>query len=69
MEETLRVIIAGTETLTQSQIRKAAKPHLPKDLFLSGKTAGWGATTIELDLEARGIMNRTVTKPLKFFAT
>lgn len=59
--------MAGSDGLTQTEMKEAAKPHLPEDLFPSGKASGWWSKTVQLDLEARGEMCRTATKPLKFF--
>lgn len=59
--------MTGSDGMTQSEMKEAAKPHLPDDLFPGGKTAGWWSKTVQLDLEARGEMGRTETKPLKFF--
>lgn len=61
--------LAGSSGMTQTELKEAAKPHLPPDLFPAGKTAGWWCKTVQLDLEARGNMGRTRTKPLKFFLT
>lgn len=69
MKAALLAGMAGSEGMTQSEMREAAKPHLPQDLFPQGKAAGWWAKTVQLDLEARGQMARTDTKPLKFYFT
>ncbi|MGD2177353.1 MAG: hypothetical protein PVG71_05960 [Anaerolineae bacterium] len=52
--------------LTQAEIREAVIPHLPDDLFPGGSTAGWWAKTVQLDLEAKGIVIRESTKPLRW---
>lgn len=59
--------MAGTAGMTQTEMKDAAKSHLPQDLFPDGKASGWWSKTVQLDLEARGVMGRTGTKPLKFF--
>jgi hypothetical protein len=41
-------------------------PHLPEDLYPSGSTAGRWAKTVQLDLEAKGIVIREPTKPLRW---
>jgi hypothetical protein len=41
-------------------------PHLPDDLFPEGATVGWWAKTVQLDLEAKGIVIRKATKPLRW---
>ena len=52
--------------LTAAQIKDALRPYLPQDLFPGGKALGWWAKTVQLDLEAKGLMARTETKPLRF---
>lgn len=50
-------------------IKEAAKVHLPDDLFPAGATAGWWLKCVQLDLEAKGIITRANTKPLRFHLT
>ena len=69
MKAAVLTALAGSAGVTQTEMREAVKPHLPQDLFPGGKTAGWWAKTVQLDLEARGAMGRSDTKPLKFFLT
>lgn len=63
----LAAVPKGEPGLTQGELREAVLPHLPDDLFPGGKTSGWWAKCVQLDLEARGIMARTATRPLRFF--
>ncbi len=53
--------------LTQNEIRKAVLPHLPEELFPGGATAGWWVKTVQLDLEARGVVIREKSKPLRWY--
>ena len=53
--------------LTAAEIKDALHPHLPQDLFPGGKTLGWWTKTVQLDLEAKGRMARSATKPLRFY--
>jgi hypothetical protein len=69
MKAAMATAMAGTDGMTQTEMREAAKRHLPQDLFPGGKAAGWWSKTVQLDLEAQGVMGRTDTKPLKFFFT
>jgi hypothetical protein len=62
----LRVLPKNEPGLTQSEVREAVIPHLPDDLFPEGATAGWWAKTVQLDLEAKGIVIRKATKPLRW---
>ncbi len=50
-------------------IKDATKPHLPDALFPGGATSGWWQKCVQLDLEAKGIITRSPTKPLRFFVT
>ncbi|MDA9207452.1 hypothetical protein N9O61_01065 [Octadecabacter sp.] len=52
---------------TANDIKEAAKPHLPDDLFPAGATSGWWQKSVQLDLEAKGIVARSDTKPLRFY--
>ncbi len=67
MKSALLRALAGSEGMTQTAMKEAAKPFLPEDLFPGGKAAGWWSKTVQLDLEARGEMGRSTSKPLKFF--
>ncbi|MEN0041184.1 MAG: hypothetical protein AAF764_07580 [Pseudomonadota bacterium] len=40
---------------------------LPEDLFPGGKTSGWWQKTVQLDLEAKGLVGRTDDKPMRIF--
>jgi hypothetical protein len=62
----LRVLPKEAPGLTQAQMREAVIPHLPEDLYPGGSTAGWWAKTVQLDLEAKGIVIREATKPLQW---
>jgi hypothetical protein len=44
----------------------AVRPKLPDALFPGGKTAGWWAKTVQLDLEAKGVVLRHQGKPLRW---
>jgi hypothetical protein len=52
--------------MTASEAKDAAKPHLPVELFPSGATSGWWQKCVQLDLEAKGVIVREATKPLRF---
>ena len=40
--------------------------HLPQDLFPEGAKAGWWMKAAQLDLEAKGVIAREKTKPLRW---
>ena len=52
--------------LTQAGIRQAVVELLPEDLFPGGAKAGWWAKMVQLDLEAKGIVDREASKPLRW---
>lgn len=52
--------------LSQSETLDAVKPSLDQELFPGGATCGWWAKTVQLDLEAKGLLVRQQTKPLRW---
>ena len=62
----LKVLPAKSPGLTQSQIRTAVVPHLPKALFPGGAKAAWWAKAVQLDLEAKRLLTREPSKPLRW---
>lgn len=52
--------------LTQAEIRQTVLAHLPDDIFPGGAKAGWWAKMVQLDLEAKGLVDREATKPLRW---
>lgn len=50
-----------------NDIKEAAKPLLSQGLFPEGKTSGWWAKTVQLDLEAKGVIKRSAGSPLRFY--
>ena len=47
-------------------IRHAVVAHLPADLFPGGAKAAWWAKMVQLDMEAKGVVDREQTKPLRW---
>ena len=62
----LRVLPTKAPGLTGKEIVAQVKPHLPSSTFPGGKTSGWWAKTVQLDLEAKGVLVRTQTSPLRW---
>jgi hypothetical protein len=52
--------------LTEVQMREAAVPKLPAALFPGGARAGWWAKAVQLDLEAKGVITRERSRPLRW---
>ena len=51
---------------TQAELLEKLKPALPEALFPGGKTSGWWMKTVQLDLEAKGLVVRENSKPLRW---
>jgi hypothetical protein len=62
----LKVLPPKGPGLTQDEMRRAVVPHLPESLFPGGAKAGWWAKSVQLDLEAKGVIAREATKPLRW---
>jgi hypothetical protein len=62
----LKVLPKKSPGLTQVEILQRLVAHLPERLFPGGAKAGWWAKTVQLDLEAKGIVAREKTKPLRW---
>ncbi len=58
--------VMSANKMPANDIKEAAKAHLPEALFPSGATSGWWQKTVQLDLEAKGVIERHDTKPLTF---
>ena len=50
--------------LNQSEMQQAILPFLPQELWPNEQNSKWWAKTVQLDLEAKGIIVRTDQKPL-----
>jgi hypothetical protein len=54
--------------LTQAEMGKAVLSFLPDDLFPNGEKAMWWVKCVQLDLEAKGIVQRNVEeKPTRWY--
>lgn len=56
----------GSDPMTAAEIKVAVAGRLPQDLFPGGATAGWWMKCVQLDLEAKGLLARHATKPLRW---
>jgi hypothetical protein len=52
--------------LTGAELKTRVLPLLPEALFPGGDKAGWWLKAVQLDLEAKGLVAREDTKPLRF---
>ena len=61
----LTVLPATSPGLTVAEAKAALLPLLPQHLFQNGEKAGWWLKATQLDLEAKGTIQREATKPLR----
>ncbi len=65
-EALLEVLPEAAPGLTEGQLRQAVLPKLPEALFPGGERAGWWSKAVQLDLEAKGLIDREPTRPLRW---
>lgn len=65
-EAMLKALPEASPGLTQAEMMEAVKQYLPDDLFPGGEKAGWWSKCVQLDLEAKGLLTRETTKPLRW---
>ena len=68
-EAMMRILPRRPPGLTQGEIRRQVVAHLPEDLFPSGARADWWSKLVQLDLEAKGVLRREATSPLRWHRT
>jgi hypothetical protein len=67
MREALLSVLPNTSPgLTAAEAKEALIPILPQRLFPEGAKAGWWLKAAQLDLEAKKIVVREKSKPLRF---
>ena len=62
----LKVLPTKPPGLTQTEIRQAVLRHLSPTTFPGGAKADWWSKLVQLDLEAKGVVQRELTKPLRW---
>ena len=64
----LKVLPRKAPGLTQAEMRNAVSAHLPDDEFPGGAKAGWWMKCVQLDLEAKKVIERDLSsKPLRWY--
>ena len=63
----LAVLPKTSPGLTVAEVQGRVLAHLPEDLFPGGAKSGWWMKAVQLDLEAKGIVRRTNTSPLRLY--
>ena len=61
--EVLPVVAPG---MTETAMRQAVLPKLPADLYPGGERVGWWSKAVQLDLEAKGVIAREPSRPLRW---
>jgi uncharacterized protein DUF6958 len=61
----LKVIPRKSPGATPAEILKRVVALLPEQLYPGGATAGWWMKTVQLDLEAKGIIEREPQPPVR----
>jgi hypothetical protein len=63
----LAVLPVGEPALSQNEMMKAVLPYLDQALFPGGAKSGWWLKCVQLDLEARGTLERDPSaEPLRW---
>lgn len=62
----LKTLPKSSPGLTEAEWRERLVSHLPEKFFPGGAKASWWAKTVQLDLEAKGVVAREKTKPLRW---
>ena len=62
----LKVLPKTSPGLTEAEIGDRLAAHLPEKLFPGGAKAGWWQKAVQLDLEAKRIIAREKTRPLRW---
>ena len=63
----MKVIPAVAPGITHKEMRVLSAPHLSEQLFPGGEAVGWWSKTVQLDLEAKNLLVRSPTKPLRWY--
>lgn len=63
----LEILPRTSPGFTVEDIYQAVLPHLPEALFPQGATATWWIKTVQLDLEAKKLITREASKPLRWY--
>lgn len=61
----LKILPSRAPGRTLADVSDAVLPHLPATLFPGGAHAGWWLKTVQLDLEAKALIARERTTPLR----
>ena len=54
----LTILPTEAPGLTQAEMGATVLPHLPQDIWPNGEKSMWWVKTVQLDLEAKGLVTR-----------
>ena len=66
-EAILTVLPPASPGMTVGEVQDAVPAHLPEELYPGGAKVGWWMKAVQLDLEAKGLVVREKTKPLRLY--
>ena len=65
-EALMKVMPPDAPGATAAELKAGLLQHLSEELFPGGAKAGWWLKAVQLDLEAKDVIKREATKPLRF---
>lgn len=65
-EAVLGTLPAEAPGMTAAEMKAALTPVVPQAMWPNGEKIGWWIKTVQLDLEAKGLVAREPAKPLRF---
>ncbi|MBA8877305.1 DUF6958 family protein [Phyllobacterium myrsinacearum] len=63
----MKVLPVAAPGLTVAEIRECLTDVLSQEVFPGGAKAGWWAKAVQLDLEAKGVVKREKTSPIRLY--
>ena len=61
----LKILPKTSPGLTAEETREGVRAHLSEELFPEGAKVGWWTKAVQLDLEAKGVVVRERTRPIR----
>ncbi len=65
----LPVLPSEAPGMSVAEAKVALLPNLSQELFPGGEKAGWWLKAVQLDLEAKGVIERSGKGPVRLFRT
>ncbi len=63
----LKVLPTKSPGLTQAEMWKTLTARAPRKLFPDSGKVGWWMKSVQFDLEAKGLVKREATKPIRWY--